>query len=68
MLTSLVFDRAVGNQLTQTFPWGTSSGEDYGTAGEGFDGDGTGPNKPYEANHPYSAVRQRNYGSLSSFH
>eukprot|EP00961_Rhodomonas_salina_P265641 3590602-Rhodomonas_salina.2 len=33
-LTSLVFDRAAGHILTQTFPWGTSSGEDYGCAGE----------------------------------
>jgi len=50
-LTKLVFDRAVGHKVTslnQVGLWGPESGEDYGTAGESFDGDGAGPNHESE--------------------
>eukprot|EP00291_Cryptomonas_curvata_P017693 CAMPEP_0172170150 /NCGR_PEP_ID=MMETSP1050-20130122/11103_1 /TAXON_ID=233186 /ORGANISM="Cryptomonas curvata, Strain CCAP979/52" /LENGTH=72 /DNA_ID=CAMNT_0012841291 /DNA_START=263 /DNA_END=481 /DNA_ORIENTATION=+ len=59
--------RPVGMQLTQAYPWGASSGNDYGDAGGTFDGDGTGPNLTADDNHPYSARREYGFGSLAAF-
>ncbi|EKX51652.1 hypothetical protein GUITHDRAFT_150952 [Guillardia theta CCMP2712] len=77
----LIVDRAVGHngfnfnaasndecfKLNQVGLWGAETGDVMGN-GESYDGDGVGTNTSAEENHPYSARRQNNFGSLVHFH